>query len=309
MSYQQGWIDRPDEVDAVLATLPMPRFCTAAPGLTGTSKGKDALFWRAEEKVLGKRLPANHQTRGTCVSQGFGRGAQDVKLIDIAIHKEPEEWRGEVATEPIYAGSRVEVGRGQLGANEDGSVGAWAAKWVQDWGILLRQKYGKWDFTRPDDELAAQLGSPRAGVPDELEPIAREHPIKTVSLAKTGEEAADGLSNWYPLPICSSQGFTEVRDSNGFCKPKGTWYHCMVGRGFCTVKGNRPAVPIQQSWGNLSPTGNDKVTLESGEDIILPEGVFLVDLEVIDKMVRQGDSFLLSGFVGFPSQQLDHVLI
>jgi len=301
-----GWHPRPADVDAVLATLPMPRFCQAAPSLKDTGN-RDVLHWRAEEKVLGKRLPAHNQTRGTCVSQGYGRGAQDLMFIEIAIKGESEEWRGQVATEPIYAGSRVEIGGGQLG-NDDGSVGAWAAKWVQQYGILLRQKYGKWDFSEPNDELAAELGARGVGVPDELEPVAKEHPVKTISQCLTGEEAADGLCNWYPLPICSDQGFTEDRDRNGFCKPRGTWYHCMLARGHCVVKGNRPAVAIQQSWNGHSPTGNDRVTLESGEEITLPQGVFLIDLEVCDRMVSQGDSFFLSNFEGFPSQ-LDHVLI
>jgi hypothetical protein len=301
-----GWLDRPADVAKVVGRLPMPLFAVAAPHLKGSAAGRDVVYWEAEEKILGRTLSAHVQTRGTCVSHGWGRGVQDLMLGQILLGNRREEFPAEVATEPIYAGSRVEIGRGQV--RGDGSVGAWAAEWVQKFGILLRRKYGNVDLTTPDDELAAEWGAPRAGVPDELEPIAREHPVKTVSLVETPEAGADALANWYPIPVCSNQGFTTTRDANGFCKPRGTWAHCMVARGFVTVKGNRPAVPIQQSWGE-SPTGPNRVTLESGREITLPQGVFLIDLDVFGRMLKAGDSFAVSDFEGFPAKRLEYLLI
>jgi hypothetical protein len=249
---------------------------------------------------------ANGLAVKNCVSHGFARGVQDLKLIDIAVKKEPEAWVAEVATEPIYALSRVEIGKGRIG-NGDGSVGAWAADAVMQYGILLRQKYGTHDFSTYSGQLAKRLGAPQAGLPDELEPIAKEHPVRTVSLVSTIDELWAALGNWYPVPICSMQGFSMTRDAQGFCRPEGTWAHCMATRGRVTVQGDRRAIIIQQSWGE-NPTGNARVQLASGEEITLPQGCFLIDLDVAGRMVRAKDSFALSGFEGFPAQKPDFSL-
>jgi len=292
-----GWVPNPRASEAFIASLPRPTFAQAAPFLKGTAENLDVFLWECEEKVLGKLLPAHSQVIGSCVSHGWGRGVQDLMLADIAVRLENEKWVGEVATEPIYAGSRVEIGGGQLG-NEDGSLGAWAAKWVSEYGILVRRKYGNIDLTRLDENLAKKWGNRGYGVPDELEPIAKEHPVKEVTLVTSFEEARDLIGNWYPVPVCSMQGFTMTRDSSGFCRPEGTWAHCMVFRGCGIAKGNRPFLVCQQSWGE-SPTGPNIIVLESGRQIKLPQGCFGVDASVADRMLRGRDSFGVAGLKGF----------
>ena len=304
-----GWVPNPAESEAFIASLPRPVFAQAAPDLVGTGVGADVFLWECERKVLGRVLGAWNQTRGTCVSQGWGRFAQDMLLADIAIRNEPEEWPGcEVATEPIYAGSRVEIGKGQISGpasdqNSDGSLGSWAAKWVTEYGILFRKKYGSIDLTTPDDELAAKWGVKGKGCPNELELIAREHPITQTTLVQAYEAARDAIANGYGVPVCSNQGFTTVRDANGFCKPQGTWNHCMVFRGCGIAKGNRPFLVIQQSWAE-SPTGPNRVKLESGAEIELPQGCFCVDASPTNKMLSQRDSFTGAGFKGFERRDI-----
>lgn len=303
-----GWIDDPVAVERVVATLERPLFALASPQLRGTAE-RDVLFWEIERKVLGRTLPAHRQTIGDCVSHGWGRGVQDLKLIQIASAAKREEWQAEVATEPIYAGSRVEIGGGRLGG--DGSIGAWAAKWVKEYGILLRQSYGSIDLSRYDGRRARDWGRRGRGVPDELEPVAREHPVRTVSLVTDAESGREALANGFPIPICSNQGFSTVRDPSGFCRPQGRWDHCLLARGTCRVKaasGGRPAVAIQQSWGE-SPTGPNRVTLESGREIELPQGVFLIELDVFGRMLARNDSFALSEFEGFPRRELDWLML
>ncbi len=297
-----GWVPNPKESEAFVASLPKPTFLQAAPQLIATGMDANVFLWECERKVLGRVLQAHEQKIGSCVSHSWGRGVQDLMLADIAVRNEPERWVAEVATEPIYAGSRVEIGRGQLG-NEDGSLGAWAAKWVSQYGVLLRQKYGSIDLTTLDENRAKKWGNRGVGVPDELEPIAREHPVKTVTLVTVYEQARDAIANGYPVPVCSMQGFETTRDSQGFCRPKGTWAHAMLFRGCGIAKGNRPFLVCQQSWGE-SPDGNSKVRLENDNEITLPQGCFCVDAEVCDKMLASGDSFTISGFQGFPARTL-----
>jgi hypothetical protein len=66
-------------------------------------------------------------------------------------------------------------------------------------------------------------------------------------------------------------------------------------------KHTRPGALVMNSWGTnwvSGPTRHDQ-----------PVGSFWVDAEVIDRMVKQKDSFALSGFIGYPKQVVpDYIL-
>lgn len=235
-----------------------------------------------------------------CVSFGWGRACQDSILVGIA--KGKYEWKFEVATEPIYGGSRVEVGGGRIPG--DGSIGAWAAKWVKDWGLLYMTKYlnDKYDLTKYSESRARQWGY--SGVPNDLEPIAKENPVKEVALITTVSEAVDALANYKPISICGSKGRTMKRQTNGFCPVQGSWAHCQSFRGVCVAKGNRPAVVYQNSWGDYLGSTNNKVTLESGREITLPQGCYLSDLDDIESELRQRDTFAVDDAPGWPVTDL-----
>lgn len=319
--FRHGWKDRPRDVAKVVNQLPIPIFAMgAAPGVLGTEH-RDVFFWeQGEQALLNKILPAHRQTIGDCVSHGFGRGAQDVVYMTVAGHlktlpadeqplflkafcslfgQDVEDPTLEIATEPIYAGSRVEIGGGRI--RGDGSVGAWAADFVNKYGLLQRKKYDNFDLTKYSGAKAKEWGAPRAGVPDVLEPIAKLYPIETVSLVVTDDEASAALYNMYPIPVCSNQGFKTTRDKYGFCDPSGSWAHCMVARGICIAKRGSNwvlAVVIQQSWGE-SPGGPNKVELKDGRIVTLPQGCFLIEMDVFVRMLRGRDSFALSDVKGF----------
>lgn len=303
----QGWVDDPAEVNRTINMITMRQGVPAYFVLGGTSTqvGEDetVLFWEAERKVLGRILSSwNQGSVGSCVSFGYGRAAQDLMLIEIS-RGDPEEWPGaEIATEPIYAGSRVEVGGGRI--RGDGSVGAWAAEWVRRWGILIRKQYGSHDLSRYSESRCRSWGL--SGCPDDLEPIAREHPIKTVGIVGSGDEAWQAIGNGYPIPVCSGQGFTN-RLVDGFCEPYGSWAHCMCIRGrFVSAKKGKSFV-IQNSWGSYL-SGDNKITDIHGKTFELPEGCFATTANVVDRMVRQRDSFALSNLDGFVSRRLNWLI-
>jgi hypothetical protein len=54
-----------------------------------------------------------------------------------------------------------------------------------------------------------------------------EHKIGAASLVSTLDELDAGLANGYVAIVCSNQGFTMERDQDGFCRPSGSWAHCM----------------------------------------------------------------------------------
>jgi hypothetical protein len=293
-----GWVDRPKDVERVLNRCPHPLALHAMSEIRGSGAGQVALLYDAVQQVTGRWWP-NEQTIGDCVSHGAAQAVRTLMCVEIAIKGENEKWITDVATEPIYAGSRVEIGGGQLGTR-DGSIGAWGAQWIKEWGILLRQLYNPYDLTTYSGAKARQWGRPENGCPDILEPIAREHPVRTVSLVQSYEDARDLIANGYPITVASMVGFNDTRDSEGFLRASGTWAHQMF---FSAVDDahRRPGLLCENSWGPNWVTGPTRHSQ--------PPGSFWVDVETVNRMFAQGDSWVVSNFEGYPAQKLDYMLI
>lgn len=301
--FATGWIPDPAAVAKIVHENGIKAFSQIASRIMYAMGDTDspAFFWDAEKKVLGKVLPSWNQGQvGSCVSFGYGRAAQDLMLLEIA-NGEAEKWPDyEVATEPIYGGSRVEVGGGQISG--DGSIGAWAAKFVKDWGILIRQKYTfnakTYDLEKYNETRCREYG--RHGVPDALEPEARIHPVTDVALVRTADEIWAALGASKPIPVCSMQGFTTTL-SGGFCEPSGQWAHCMAFRGRFVHPSRGKCVVIQNSWGGYLSGNRTFSYLDGGatKQAELPEGCFCTTLTVAARMASEGDTFALAGFKGW----------
>jgi hypothetical protein len=292
--YPTGWIDDHREVDRVMGALPHPVFGITARPIRDTGKGKVVLLYQANRKVAGRDF-CHTQTIGDCVSHGWSLLVDTLKCVQIAAGQR-EKFTGETATEVMYAGARIEIGRGQCGRG-DGAVGAWAAQFASTYGTLVRGVYGDIDLTSYDGNRAKAWGAPGRGVPDALEAILKDHPVRTTSMVQTYEEARDAIANGYPVAVCSNQGFSMARDQDGFARPQGSWPHCM-----CFIAADdafrRPGLLCMNSWGpdwNSGPKRNDQ-----------PDGSFWVDAATVNRMLAVQDSFAGSGYVGFPSQDLDY---
>jgi hypothetical protein len=271
-------------------------FSSAAPSLADTGKGKIVLLYKALQTVLGRPMSPREQAIGDCVSWGFGHCVDVLSAVEIVLRGEAERYLADCATEWIYGTSRVIQGQGRL-RNSDGSVGSWAQAAVKENGTLIRKDYGNGvNLSKYSGERAKDWGF--KGLPFDLEKIADEHPVETTALVTSYEEARDSIANGYPIAVCSNVGFTMERDSEGFCRRKGSWAHCMAFTGV-DDSSNRPGLLCQNSWGDY---------LRGGSRHDQPVGSFWVDADVADAMLRQSDSYALSGFKGYPGQvdKLDH---
>ena len=287
-----GWVRDDDEVSRLLAMQPHPNFKAACVtfGIEGIGAGKKVCLYEYSYKVLGgqDKFNTRHQTIGDCVSMGSAACIDQLNCIQVAARK--STWIAETATEAIYALSRIEIGKGRLG-NGDGSVGAWAVEACKQYGTLIRVKYGNIDLTVYSGKRAGEWGAPGRGLPDELEPEAHKHIIRTYSQVSTFEQARDAIAAGYPVSVASNQGFTNQRDQDGFLRPSGSWGHQMM---FNAVDDEfkRPGLCCLNSWGTdwvSGPTRNNQ-----------PGGSFWVDADVATRMLSQGDSFAYSDFEGFP---------
>lgn len=290
-----GWV-KPDPKDQelIVSSLPIPLITDVYPPIKDSGRGKVRILSDYVKQIHGSFI-AQIQAIGDCVSFGAAHGVDHTYAFEIVVKKERESWLGITSTEDIYGGSRVQIGNGQLGYG-DGSIGSWAAKYISQYGTLLRAKYDHDDLTRYNSTRAKNWGNPGKGVPQYLWDIARKTPIKTTSLVRNYEEARDAIYNGYAVTVASNVGFRQTRDKDGFLTRSGTWYHqmCFIG---VDDAFKRPGLLCLNSWPYSWVSGPTRWDI--------PPGSFWVDASTATSMLSQGDSFALSDRVGFPAKKLD----
>ena len=291
--FPEGWIDDPEAVHLIASQQPFSSFDLTPIGSSHAELPAEVYLWKAYKLATGHELPDDNQgSIGSCVSFGTevaikvtvatqGKAAGPINLVQ----------------EEIYGGSRVEIGKGQL-RRGDGSIGAWAAQLAAKYGVIPRGIWGHYDLSRYSIERCREWG--QSGIPDDLEPECRKRLVKDITLVKNWESAKQALASGHGIAVCSSQGFDMRRGSDGFAKPKGIWNHCMALIGY--TSGPRPGGYIKNSWGPDAHTG----PLGVGDP---PRGGFWADAEVIETMLKQGDSWAFSSVSGFQVQTIDWSLI
>jgi hypothetical protein len=243
-----------------------------------------SLLYKAWTDVLGTEPNYPAQEIGDCVSFGHGHGNDLLQCIEIKLGQ-PLDYR-ETDTEFIYAASRMVAG---ILGESDGSYGAAAVKAMSAIGMVSRQMLGN------DGPYTGQRARAWgiSGPPHDLEVKASSHRLGAAALVSTWDELVAAISNGYPVTICTEQGFTVTRDSDGFCRASGTWGHCMLIAG---IRFDRPGACILQSWGVDVPTGPTAL----GQ----PTWSFWADQAVVESILSEGDSWALSRAPAFATRVL-----
>ena len=275
-----GWNYIPFAKSRFIETTPYPFIDQINQDIKGTGIGKTVLLWKYLDQVMGEKFVPHKQGTGDCVSHAFGLGVDILGATQICMKHSPQQFLAPTSTEIIYAGARYEIGKTLYGdtLSGEGTSGIYAAQFIKEYGILLRQRYLSYDFTNYSAALADKLG--RKGVPDELEALCKLHPVGRVSLLKSYAEVRDCIANGYPVIICSNQGFnaSKGRDKDGFLTPsRSNWNHamCLAGVDDNTT---RPGVLCINSWGTDWLNGPKRLDQ--------PDGSFWIDASVIDKICK-----------------------
>ena len=312
---QFGYVPNPAGTRQFLRELDKPTFREAGADVIRAARGVDAYLYRYADRAHRARYgtpygPWNQGNIGTCVSFGWGMGSYVGQCVDWAqggLTDPPYE----VATEPLYAGSRTE---GRLppvtfAGYSDGSYGAAAARWVAGLksghgGILFRQKYGDIDLTNYEIPRAREWGA--RGVPAPLAKVANEHTAKAVALCETWDGLTAALESGMCVPVCSNIGFAnQDRDADGFLHRSGSWGHCMVALSVKYAKNNptmqhpRDGVLIMNSWGPAWVKGGKHPPDQ-------PDGSFWINRADAEAILAQGDSFVIGSVEGFKARTLDN---
>lgn len=293
-----GWDYNPKSLDDFICRHNKPFITDHNQTIKDTGKGKKAFLHSAYEHVTKQKYIPHKQGTTDCVAHAAGLAVDFLSAMQIALNK-PEKWVAKAATEPIYGGSRIEIGGTNIVA---GSTGHWAAEWVERYGILHMIKYDGFDFTRYSALRADKYGV--EGCPDALEPIAKQHPVQKTAICRSYEDLCDCLHNGHPVIVCSNVGFGSrpcTRDSEGFLRRRRMpWWHAMLFGGY-DDEYKRPGALCYNSWGTDWVDGPTRG--------LQPSGSFWVDADTVDIMLRQGDSFAFSAYKGFPKVDIpDYIL-
>jgi hypothetical protein len=283
----------------LLADLNTPVFGATAPHLYGTGKGKLSLPYKMVLNFEPEFGRYEAQTTGDCVSHSTRNGGMLDYCVDAFQGKTTYE--GRFSTENIY---------GDRGHGGQGASCAKLARYV--WaegkgGFLLRKKYGEGrnsvDLSTYNSGTGHNWG--RGGTPSWVNKLAAEHPAVTVSNTRTLEEARDAIANGYGVSVCSGQGFSSKRDSNGVSKPKGSWAHAMCWIGvddtdWAHKNYGGMLFLVQNSWGrwNSGPKRHDQ-----------PDGSFWITERTASNMLRGGGAWVISSVEGFERREIDYLLI
>lgn len=284
-----GWVDDRKAVDTVLQSLHTPYFGDITP-IRGTGRGKITLLHQAVEKVAGS-FYIYLQEIGDCVANAQAGAITSLSAIEI-FNGDLESFGGIIAPEPIYGDSRHLIGRDQISG--DGSISAWACQATQKYGVVVQGKYGNIDLTTYSGARARDWGS-RKGTPEALKQYQKLHLVKTFSQIKTYEQAIDAIASGYPIVFGAQAGFSTVRDKYGFARRAEDWSHSQYI--ISADDTDRPGLLVVNSWGRNWISGPKR----HGQ----PDGSYWITPEDANYIFRQGDSWAISAYDGFPVRKFN----
>lgn len=271
-------------------------FGQAAGHLTNFGQNKVACLWKTFERITKKPWVPRKQLGNDCVAMAAGAALDILTTVQIVLRRSKERWVTGTSTDMIYSGGRNLIPKSKPSG---GMCGEWVVKYLNEYGNLLRQQYGKYDL-RPYTEKITKKWD-RKGIPQELLTIAKEHPLLEYAQILSWEEFRDAIAAGYPVLFCASMsGSNSRRDSDGFMTPsKKKWYHSWCGAGI--VDGKRPGALLINSHGKHYGSGPKT----HGQ----PDGSVWVDAKHIDRHCSNfKDSYALSLYKGFPKPEERYIL-
>jgi hypothetical protein len=303
--WPDGWVaPSEDEIKTNLAQLKVKQgFCLFSETEANQvfTEGKDVPLWKMYQSAHGKPLPSRDQKNiGTCVSLGFA-GCVEVRLaVQTATRKGTNARIENIATEVIYGGSRYNI-HGRLAIQGDGSTGSYAVRWLSEYGICERKNYPDAGVDLSEYSVDRSRDWGNRGVPSQMLPYCKPN-LCTYALVQSSEECLKALETGCPVGVCSNVGFGFIergpvtRDSEGRLRAVNNWNHCMFIAGY---REDIKSFLIVNSWGSKWVNG------PKGKYDDIPDGSFWAEWNTVDRMLKQRDSYAISGVNGFKKTKLE----
>jgi hypothetical protein len=294
-NFIDGWLESKVS-DAVTQLNKSPFHYQSLPiqGNPPPEKGRIALY-DLSRKVLGKDVDNVIQLIGDCVGVSSEHCCEYVQFASI-LNGTLDEFKY-IFPPYNYGISRCQIGN-EWGSYQDGSVAAWTAAGVVQFGCVTKDANGVPAYTA---SVARDYGA--KGPPQSMIDMGKIHLIKSTAAIKTKDDLIASLWNGYPVQMASSIGYSMTADSpTGFMIQNATWNHSMT---VIAVTYGMPGIPdhgiILNNWGDCHGQLVDLVD----NTIQLPVGVIRAHLDDIMKAISAGDTFAYSDLDGFPAKPLD----
>ena len=173
-----GYSPEPQEAERFVSSLPHPTIATAGPDLV--LDDREVTLYEPLLKCM-PEWRRGAQGIGSCVGWGWALGVDILAAVEVVLKREPESFGGRTLEASVYAFSRVEARGKSRAGRSDGSYGGAAAKAVRDCGTLhYGIDYGGERFA--DYSATREKSWGDTGVPDDLEPFAKERRVAEVTL-------------------------------------------------------------------------------------------------------------------------------
>jgi hypothetical protein len=242
------------------------------------------------------------QGRGDCMAWSSCLAIDVLAAVQVAMIHRPEQWHALTSIECQYGLMRVEVYGGRPDYGGDGASPTAAATAITKLGSLHRIKYleDTYDFTTYDRSGGRSGQYGRFGIPDALEPIAKEHKAHQAVLIEDFDHAVEVLKSGYAISNAAPDNpIPRARDSEGFGKQVWRASHAMNYLGYRL--GKRPGL-LQVNSGH----GNHVTGPHWPADIppTLAACSAWIDKSDVEHVLRQQWSFAYSDYEGFPERDL-----
>lgn len=296
-----GW--KPDAAEIASGLIAESEPLQIAGG-DGDNASKNVRLWNYSLLLRdGEHIPTFRQEHGDCVAASTAQAMHYLQYVTMAAGEldsnsgQPLEFRL-VYVPYIYGASRVYVGGGKI--RGQGSIGAWAAKACEEYGVLPADTEGVPEYS---GAVSKRWGDP-PGPPERFKELAMRFRIRATAHCESAADVRDAVVNGYPVTIASRFGTKTIaeRDGRQVARWDGRWSHqmCVIGYDGSPGLQGGPYFYVLNSWGEKS----HPPPLQ-GE----PPGGFWVTDDTMDKITDSGDCWAYSNFDGFPSRQLDFNLV
>ena len=297
--YQGGWAAEPQ--GAAIERLLDDEMLPFPDDLRGVGEGETRLLHEYYVSITKKAYtPRDQGNAPSCVAQSAATATDFLAAVEIFLGQPERMPPARSSAAILYGLARQEIA--DIGPRAGGGAYClWAVQALKEYGSVASVNYPLLgiDLRQPSPERCILYGA--QGCPDNLEGIARMHPVRDYLAINSYEEARDAIYTGCPLIVGSMQGFGSGRlrrDSQGFLNPPrrvffpSTWAHAMTVIGVCDS--GRKGVLILNSWGTDWIYGPKRFESD-------PDGSFWVDRVIFDGMCKQSDTYALLNFKGYRS--------
>ena len=278
-------------------------------GIVGTGAGKLSIPYKFAIEHWPNCWPCPGQETGDCV----GHAGKNIGLVTIgveAVLDKPDEITNLMEGWPIVTARAEKQGvvmcenfYGERGHRGQGASCYRLIRYgMNDGGIMLRMDYPSlgMDFTDYDVDTSIRWGGTKQGTPTEVDKIGAEHQYREATECKNHEVVRDMVAMGFPIWVCSSLGWSNKRDENGYSKKSGSWNHSWIIAGYDdrseTIK--RYGFPLAlfiHDWGRFNSGG----TRILGTQYDIPEGTMWIDARLLDRC----ECSAIGGFTSWESRK------